>query len=293
MSVANAQRCNTDSPLKDIKALCDSMLYSKAFCDGIKACEAQTNCSNEELKEKDKCSEQFLNLPCDPLTKDLEDRIKGVVQRSSAKTCNLTREELTAINYYTSDGYACLNQTLRKPNQWSKKIQYLVETLNRGLLKLPAYKGFVVRGGSLPVAIKKQHAVGATVTYKAFTSTSTGSGFSGSDRFIILSKSGRPVMGYSDFAGENEILFPAYSRFKVLDTYEENGVQYYVMKEVTVEKTLQEDQKEDVLLPHQAVATLLQAQVLLQERTRKKMKIEIELDDPIHSIHNDSGPSPS
>lgn len=154
------------------------------------------------------------------------------MERHKAGACGMTPEELAALNYYSASGYTCVNSYLRTDDNRDENIDYLISVLNRGLGKLPSYRGIVRRGASLPQSIRDAHAVGSVVEYDAFTSTSTASGFGGSDVFIIHSETGRPIMGFSGHDGEKEVLFQSGAKFKVLDVREENGTHVYVMAEV-------------------------------------------------------------
>lgn len=149
-----------------------------------------------------------------------------------AGSCGLNEEELSALKYYSDSGYGCLNSYLRSSDNRDENIDYMIQVLNRGLDKLPSYQGVVKRGASLPESIRESHAVGAVLEYDAFTSTSTNSGFSGADMFIIQSQSGKPIMGFSAHRSENEVLFKSGTKFKVLDRTEKDGVFYYIMAEV-------------------------------------------------------------
>lgn len=154
---------------------------------------------------------------------------------ATANRCGLDLEEFTLLKSYTGSLYGCLNQAARDPASYGDKIeniQYLIEKLNKGLLKLPPYHGFVSRGVEFPEDIRKLHKVDNQITYKSFTSTSTEFGFGAKDRLLIYSRSGRPIMGFSVFKGENEILFPAYSKFEIIHTFSEDNTNFYVMMEI-------------------------------------------------------------
>lgn len=81
--------------------------------------------------------------------------------------------------------------------------------------KLRAYDGEVRRGTTLPEPVAALHEVGKIVDYQAYTSTSLGSGWSGSHKFVIKSKKGRYVGSHSAHYGENEVLFAAGTKFKI------------------------------------------------------------------------------
>lgn len=157
-------------------------------------------------------------------------------------TCGLEAREVSAIKFYTGDGYRCLNQYL-----WGKdrnEKQAVVETLNSALGKLPEYQGFVARGTSLPDSIRATHTLGATVTYEAFTSTSSVRGWGGSDKFLIYSVTGRPVMSLSSLTHENEVLFKSGTKFRIISIKGESD-RHYIMREVKESESAKEAKAED------------------------------------------------
>lgn len=157
-------------------------------------------------------------------------------------TCGLEAREVSAIKFYTGSGYSCLNQYL-----WGKdrnEKQAVVETLNSALNKLPEYQGFVARGTDLPASIRATHELGATVTYEAFTSTSSISGWQGTDRFLIYSLTGRPIMSLSSLPHENEVLFKSGTKFRIISV-KGNSYRHYVMREVVGEESEKKAKAED------------------------------------------------
>lgn len=158
-------------------------------------------------------------------------------------TCGLEGREVAAIHYYTSSGYMCFNQFIWKKEEGP--VSGGVETLDEALEKLPKVVGFVQRGTELPSFIREQHTVGATVTYDAFTSTSTGSGFSDSDNFLIYSQTGRPVMSLSSISEEDEVLFQTKTKFRVVSIKEEHETRFYLMREVIGSETDKQAKQED------------------------------------------------
>ena len=77
-----------------------------------------------------------------------------------------------------------------------------------------------------------EHQVGNVVTYEAFTSASTGSGFSGPHRFRIKSKHGKSVEPYSAYRSEREVLFAAGTRFRVLAREDKGSHIEFFMEEL-------------------------------------------------------------
>lgn len=157
-------------------------------------------------------------------------------------TCGLEAREVAAIQFYTSSGYRCINQYIWGKEEGPK--QGAVDILNEALSKLPRHEGFVMRGTSLPEAIRNQHKEGETVTYDAFTSTSTNSGFTGRDQFLIYSRTGRPIMSLSKLSGEDEVLFASGTQFRVVRVKGDH-TRHYILREVTGTETASEARAED------------------------------------------------
>ena len=99
--------------------------------------------------------------------------------------------------------------------------------LNNALGKLPPYEGPVIRGTNLPPETVAQYRPGEIITEDAFLSTTTdpavarSPGFAGNVEFRIMSSTGRDVSSVSMFPGEQEILFPAGTRFYVVSKVED------------------------------------------------------------------------
>ncbi len=134
--------------------------------------------------------------------------------------CSFTQAENSAIKYYTGSGYTELNRALRNKvsaQDICNRFAPVIETLNGALTKIKPFTGFVRRGTSLPLeVIRDFYKVGQVVREKAFVSTSAAHGFSGSVRFVILSKNCVNVDPISINRGEKEVLCPAGSEFVVM-----------------------------------------------------------------------------
>ncbi|MGK5087630.1 hypothetical protein WDW86_08740 [Bdellovibrionota bacterium FG-2] len=89
----------------------------------------------------------------------------------------------------------------------------------------------------MPDAALKHHQVGDIVTYEGYTSTSIGSGFKCTHRFIISSRCGRNIEKISVHPEEREIIFLPGAKFKILDRRESKGGKAieFVMQEVGCE----------------------------------------------------------
>jgi hypothetical protein len=100
--------------------------------------------------------------------------------------------------------------------------QARIEALNSALEKLPAYDGPVVRGTNLPPEALARYQPDEVITEDAFLSTSTNPAvarspsFAGNVEFRILSSTGRDISSVSMFPTEQEVLFPAGTKFYVL-----------------------------------------------------------------------------
>ncbi|OBI34929.1 ADP-ribosyltransferase [Mycobacterium sp. E2238] len=133
----------------------------------------------------------------------------------------LNSDDLAALAHYTGPGYQDLNLALRE-GVLDGSQQARVDALNKALEKLPAYEGPVVRGTNLPADVLEQYKPGDIITEHAFTSTSTdptvaqSPTFAGNTEFRIWSTTGRDVSSVSMYPGEQEILFPAGSKFYVV-----------------------------------------------------------------------------
>jgi ADP-ribosyltransferase exoenzyme len=134
---------------------------------------------------------------------------------------SLTSDDVIALADYTGSGYAELNGALRS-DAMDASQHARVEALNDALEKLPAYQGPVIRGTNLPPEVLAQYRPGEVITEDAFLSTTTNTAvarsptFAGNVEFRILSSTGRDISPVSMFPGEQEILFPAGTKFYVV-----------------------------------------------------------------------------
>lgn len=134
----------------------------------------------------------------------------------------LTSDDLSALTHYTGSGYIDLNDALRS-DILDASQHARVEALNNALAKLPPYEGAVVRGSNLPPEALAQYQPGEYIIEKGFMSTTTSPAvaqapaFVGNVEFRIFSCTGRDISAHSMFPGEQEVLFPAYTRFFVVD----------------------------------------------------------------------------
>ncbi|WP_328589061.1 ADP-ribosyltransferase domain-containing protein [Mycobacterium interjectum] len=140
----------------------------------------------------------------------------------SSPSDGLTSDDLSALTHYTGSGYIDLNDALRS-DILDASQHVRVEALNNALAKLPPYEGAVVRGSNLPPEALAQYRPGEYVIEKGFMSTTTNPAvaqapaFAGNVEFRIFSCTGRDISAHSMFPAEQEVLFPAHTRFFVVD----------------------------------------------------------------------------
>jgi hypothetical protein len=133
----------------------------------------------------------------------------------------LTSDDAMALADYTGSGYGELNEALRS-NAMDASQQARVDALNSALDKLSPYEGPVVRGSNLPPEVLAQYRPGEFILEKGFMSTTTNPAvaqsptFGGNVEFRILSNTGRDISAVSLIPAEQEILFPARTKFFVL-----------------------------------------------------------------------------
>ena len=155
-------------------------------------------------------------------------RGRAVRKAGSTPRHGMTDPELTGVYAYTTEdtywSYHRVNPGLRsKDPARVADVRDYRDTVNAALDKLPDHVGTVRRGTRLPDDVLAEHQVGKTVTYEAFTSTSTAHGFRRQHRFVIYSRHGKLIERYSGHEVEREVLFRAGSRFKVLEREERAG----------------------------------------------------------------------
>jgi len=168
-----------------------------------------------------------------------------------ASDFGLTEIEQSSIMSYTGNFYSTINPAL-----WQKKLDEKLHiyknALDQGLDKIPSYTATpVIRYAALPKNALDEHQVGKIVTYDAYTSTSkkTNWVWNGSVRFVIYpGKNGKNIEDISMIAKEEEILFKAGTRFKVLSRKKREENQFdFILAEVdengNVIATLPEDKK--------------------------------------------------
>lgn len=154
---------------------------------------------------------------------------------------NLSTEEIEAIKAWKGSGYIWVSNREefgflgdafsffhrngglhRKPDNLGKNVSQLKDTLNQ----LPPHEGLVFRGQNESDP-EENYRVGESFEFDRLSSTSTSvnvaydfssDGPGSSVVLILLTKSGRNIMGIGPNKGEREVLFPPGVRFKVVDT---------------------------------------------------------------------------
>jgi NAD:arginine ADP-ribosyltransferase len=158
-------------------------------------------------------------------------------RRADPELQGVPTEDLVAVRGYTSDDYRELNTALRTGDTAElSRLDAYIRSATSGLNQLPAYRGTVFRGTNLSDEAAANYVPGATVTERAFTSTSSelGAEFPGNTKFVIQSETGRDVSRLSEFADEEEVLFAPGTQFRVLgvDVDAATGRRTIYMREV-------------------------------------------------------------
>ena len=162
-----------------------------------------------------------------------------------SKLTGIPVEELALINRYTygskwcnNYGYGIVDSYFGKVEDYGGLCQKFYPACNAALEKMPRYNGTVFSGISfdpmkLDQYIKEMKACmssGTAYVNKAFMSSTTSidrtSIFGDNLMLVIKSKKGADVKAISHYASEDEIVFRAGSKFKVLKVYQETTRKY-------------------------------------------------------------------
>jgi len=168
----------------------------------------------------------------------------GAMERYSKKT-GISVDELALINRYTygskwcnNYGYGIVDPYFGKIQDYGGLCQKYYPACNAALEKMPRYNGTVFSGISfdamkLDKYIQEMKAClssGQPYVNKAFMSSTTNIDrtaiFGDNLMLVIKSKKGVDVKAISHYASEDEIVFRAGSRFKVLNVYQEETRKY-------------------------------------------------------------------
>ena len=170
-------------------------------------------------------------------------RGKGKIS-AGASRFNTTDPELATTYAHTIEEsvrshYRRLNNELReaaKPGTSKLPGRYedYALTLNGALDKLPDQAGTFWRGAQLSAAELGEYTPGSIRVWPAFSSSSRSrsGAFSRNTLLEIVARHGKDIRGYSAYPSENEVLFKAGSRFRVLSTRREKGRTKIQLEEV-------------------------------------------------------------
>ena len=170
--------------------------------------------------------------------------------RKTAKALNdstndaiLTLDEEGAIASYTSFESYMLNDTLRNGRELDERYEKIAKNLDSALLKLPKYKGNLIRDLSFkdfPDSEERtqeflsEFTVGKDKTFPEFLSTTSNSSYSDNPSvriFINHARNGRDLRKYNQ--NESEILYQRGSRFNILSKRFINGIYCIELEEAT------------------------------------------------------------
>lgn len=138
-----------------------------------------------------------------------------------------TDEELASLNRYFSAESYTINEKLRNGIELTEFEQKTVENLDSAIEKAPKYEGEVYRSITSGMikdldAFWAEHVSGGSVSYPAYTSTSTEVYDEAFDiQFKIISKTGADLRDLN--IAEQEVLFARDVEFKVLYSNRETG----------------------------------------------------------------------
>lgn len=146
-----------------------------------------------------------------------------------APRMDMTDPELAAAYAYTAEEsvwshYKRVNGELRKAFDENRapprRVEDYMRTLDDALDKLPDVAGTFYRGAQLSAAEKAAYTPGSVHTWAGFSSSSrrrTGA-FHRNTRFILRGRHGKDVKPYSAVPGEDEVLFKASTKVRVVGT---------------------------------------------------------------------------
>lgn len=151
------------------------------------------------------------------------------MENDGFQNCGLATAEISAIRWFTATEFSTLNSALHKGGVSAEQIEPMKRLLDGALKKLNPLVGMVRWGVNLSKDADLAHQPGQIVSSSAYASASLSGGFSASHKFVIKSKTGRYIGPYSSAFAEDEVLFRANTKFKILER-EGNEI---IMEEVT------------------------------------------------------------
>ena len=153
----------------------------------------------------------------------------------------LTDAEAAGVYVYTTEesrwSYHETNDALYEENKAEiKRLKPLIDATNDGIRKFPAFDGeMLYRGTTVPEKDARLLKVGKVVTWRGFTSTTGDPNkvFGGKHLFHIIPHGGaNNIRSISRYPGEDEFLYPAGTKFKVLKQEERRGRIFFLLEEV-------------------------------------------------------------
>lgn len=149
---------------------------------------------------------------------------------------DLTKDDVYAINTYTSSEAYTINDALRNGYELDERLTKIVEDLSKALKKMPTYDGVVNR--SLFFNNQKEYDTfintlynSGIIEFNSFLSTAKDVYDENEDiRLIIKSKNGKDISMFNE--NEQEVLFDRNSKFEVTDVYTENNKVFFELEEI-------------------------------------------------------------
>ena len=144
----------------------------------------------------------------------------------------MTDPELAATYSYTTEKsgwhhYRRLNDELRNAldagRAPAQRVEDYMLTLNDALDRMPDQAGTFWRGVSLSAAERASYIPGSVHTWAAFSSSSRKKekAFRRNALFRVKGRHGKDIKGYSAYASEDEVLFRAGTRVRVIELGQE------------------------------------------------------------------------
>lgn len=194
-----------------------NLVFTLALLLGLTSFQALHACYKENQAELN----SLLDVTGDSFYYQKDSVCDRLEKYDSASYKKLYLEEVLAIHAYTENSYyKGINKVLRGRGVSKEERQRytpIINLMKSGLAKLPVYKGDVIRWVSWSETSLKRLKVGAVKLFKAFTSSSKKPNFkwSGNTKLLIKAKKAHFIGMISQYPTEEEVLFPASSRFKV------------------------------------------------------------------------------
>lgn len=165
-----------------------------------------------------------------------QNNIKELQNQIESSKIDLSEEEQYAINQYIGSESYRINEVLRNDLELTKQQQIMINNLDKALEKMPNYEGNVTRSIMLDEDRLKEflenHKVGNNVTYKAYTSATTGIRYNDKSNveLYIKSKSGKDIRKFNK--EEQEILFKRNTKFQIINSKIINNIYHIFMEEI-------------------------------------------------------------